>query len=344
MALLQAVSRPSLRLFQPRFGEETEREPARPLPPGVEPKTGLGDLWVGKRAPDKNGVGKMDINPLLDDSDWFRIDGDYQGLIAQKKVLLQNYRDAVSATLPEGEAGAKELLETMADYLPRTFPDQFEKQGRILTNNLTGDVFDLDHLQDDPIRVAAQLVQEDLVLIHPDEEGHYRVTSGAVCFPSNWNLREKLGKTIHETHDPVSTLNDSIGAMVDRFLGRMNPDRRFWRINFLTVQNPALTQVPEHPDLGTDGFRYKRIGNRMVEDMLLRSEREVFTKLPNSGDILFSLKTYITPFKDLPPAMAGHVRDLIENLPAGFVKGYKGWTPRQKAIVVDYLNRLAGDS
>ena len=307
---------------------------------GLTPGTHMHDFATRKPGADRNGIQNMDIKPLMDMGDIFRIDADYDTQVAQKKVLLQNHADAVSATAPEGAAGARELLEVMAEYLPEHFPDKFEKNGRILTNKATGDVFDLDNLPADPIAVAGMLVQEDLILIHEGEDGQFRLSAGSLSFPSGWSLKEKLGKTVAEIHDGVPEVNKHIGEMMNKFLARIKPDRSFWRINFLSFNTPVLTTHPDIPELEPEAD-FDEVTKRNVGKWYLRSEREVFTRVPQSGDILFSLKTYVTQFKDLAPGVAGQLSELYANLPARFVKMYKGWTKEQQQIVVDYMARKA---
>ena len=334
---------------QIHFGAKRQDSPAflTPLHTTRQPQH-LEDFANRKPGADRNGILYMDIKNLSDRNDWFRIDADYAAMIARKKEFMahRKSRKIVSATRPEGRAGARELLEMMAEHLPEAYPQHFEKQGRILTNKITGDVFDLDNLPDTPINIAAQLVQEDLVLIHPDGRGNYRVASGALCFPSGWSLQEKLGKTIKETHKPVPGVNTNIGDMINTFLQRLSPKRQSWRINFLTFSTPELSVMPDmdalYPDYNYPESGFDKITKETVGQLFLRSEREVFTKLPKSGDVLFSLKTYITPFSELPPETAAQLVELYSNLPDKFVALYKGWTRQEQQIVVNYLRQRAG--
>lgn len=307
---------------------------------GLTPKTGLHDFFISRtrHKAQHNGVAKMDIVPLNDKSDWFRIDADYTAMIAQKKALLKQYPDIVTATLPEGEAGARELLEMMAVYLPKHFPSRFKLEGRILENLTTQDRYDLDHLTADPIVVAGLLVQEDLVLLHQGADGKFTLTSGSVHFPSAWSLPEKLGEPLEAIHGPVTGLNENIGAAIQRFLEKLNPDKPFWRINFLSTTSPEMTHLPDVPELSNfrDGLETT---NANVERLYLRNEREVFTRLPQTKDVLFSLKTYITALRDLPPVVARKLAEVIRALPDSFVKEYKGWADSEKEAILKYLER-----
>ena len=52
-----------------------------------------------------------------------------------------------------------EMLELLADFLPKRFPDRFSMEGSVLTNHSLGDSWDLADKSLDPLEVSAQLVQ-----------------------------------------------------------------------------------------------------------------------------------------------------------------------------------------
>ena len=52
-----------------------------------------------------------------------------------------------------------EMLEMLADYLPRRFPDRFARQGSLLLNHSTGDAWDLSDRSQDAMEISALLVQ-----------------------------------------------------------------------------------------------------------------------------------------------------------------------------------------
>jgi dimethylamine monooxygenase subunit A len=351
---------PKLKLANPvsiclsRFGSSAERVAPdktaiqqQALEAGLTPKTHTYDFFMSRsrHQPEHSGVVKMDIIPLEDKTDWFRIDANYPRDLALKQQIQQELGHLTTITLPKGEAGAKELLEVMANYLPEQFPDQFEKTGRVLTNRQTGERFDLDNLPVSPIEVAGRLVQEDLVLLHKDDDGEYRLSAGSLHFPSGWSLQEKLGKTVVEIHEPVPLMNASIGEHIRRFLDRLTPAKQFWRINFLfstSTELPHLKDVPEEHPYSDVRFR-DGVENtpENVNRLVLRSEREIFTKLPQSGDVLFSLKTYFTRFRDLPGVVAQKLSEVLAALPQHFTEEYKGLDAQERQVVLDYLNQQA---
>jgi hypothetical protein len=352
----RSVPKPNPSLGILRFGSNPEKGAPdkaalhqQALDAGLSPKSHAYDFFMSRsrHQPIHSGVVKIDIIPLEDKTDWFRIDTNYQRDLALKQQIQQELGHLTTITLPKGEAGAKELLEIMANYLPEQFPDQFEKTGRILINRQTGERFDLDNLPASPIEVAGRLVQEDLVLLHKDEDGEYRLSAGSLHFPSGWSLQKKIGKTVVEIHEPVPLMNASIGEHIRRFLDKLSPAKQYWRINFLlstSTELPHLQDVPEDHPYSDNRFRDGDENTpENVDRLVLRSERELFTKLPQTGDVLFSLKTYLMRFRDLPGVMAQKLSDVLAALPEEFMEEYKGLNARERQVVLNYLNQKANN-
>ena len=66
---------------------------------------------------------------------------------------------AHSAWNLQAEEANREMLELLADFLPKRFPDRFSMEGTVLTNHSLGDSWDLADKSLDPLEVSAQLVQ-----------------------------------------------------------------------------------------------------------------------------------------------------------------------------------------
>ena len=294
------------------------------------------DLQNGKQSPKQNGIIKMDIQPLRDEKDWFRIDDGYTNAIRKKKSLMRTLGPEVGHTLPEGRESAKELVETMTEHLTMVYPYIFKKEGRYLYNLVLTDKYNLDNPNDDFINIAGKLVQEDLILIKARNDGKYYLVAGSLCFPSEWSLLEKIGKNISQIHSPVPLINQNLGPVIDRFLTGIRPGQQFWRINFLTTSSPRFSQLKNVK--GMNSYRSgDKITKETVDKLYMRNERETFTKLPKTGSILFSLKTYITPFSDLGPITAKNLGMLIKALPKETIRDYKMWSEEERMCVVNFL-------
>ena len=195
---------------------------------------------------------------------------------------------------------------------------------------LTGLAVDVGPQGADPLVAIACLASEDMLLLLPEQHGpHNRITyflkSGALLFPNDWSLRShfnrpepesmhlaaleewraakytslkaaRLGKSPYEIHDGhVSHYMQHFAARVDMFFARMEPGMRTWRRNW----GPRMTdELFLHSDMLPENLppltpeNWEKYG-------YLRSEHETFTKMPNSGAVIFTIKTFLWKLSEL---------------------------------------------
>jgi dimethylamine monooxygenase subunit A len=287
-----------------------------------------------------DGIQKLDIAPL-DRSDWFRFSNDYQDLLSAKSDLIDSQRQLVYQALPESEAGAKELFFTVVNWLKEHTPDKFLFTDVDVTNITTG--YRALFSSADPLLELGMLVEDDLVLLHKHQDNQYKMVAGFVCFPSNWSLNEKLGKSVREIHEPVHDLNHLIGDKIDAFLDILKVDKPQSRINFLVNFNPRLSQIPELK-LDQDLERPRLTPENIGDVLWLRNERETFTKLPESGDILFTLKTYQTPLREVTGKVARTIAELHQRLPENYRDFYRKLKPDEHQMLIDFLLQKSADN
>ena len=284
-----------------------------------------------------DGVQRLDIVPM-DSADWFRFDGERLPLLKQKDQLLESVPIHTYLTLPRAEAGACELLEKISNWVCKHQPEYFERRDDNLYDRTTGKLHSLD--SKDALRTAAMIVAEDLVLLNRDSDGRYRLVAGCVCFPSNWSLTEKLNKTVAEIHSPVPELNQRIGAKIDLFLERMKPERPQARSNFLINFDPELSQIPS-VYAGGPSNHPKLTKENIGEVLWLRSERETFTKLPQSENIVFTLRTYQMRVNEISSATAKVIAELHRTIPEQYRDHYRKLDTQEHQILVEYLEHRA---
>jgi len=138
-----------------------------------------------------------------------------------------------------------------------------------------------------PIVQAALMVQEDLVLMRKGESG-WRIAAACVCFPSSWNVRDKVGRPMHEVHSPgpgfgAGTRN---AMMIERIFDHLQPGEPVMRMNWSLYPDDRLFHGQERSDRPRSGE---------IGEIFLRVERQTLTKLPVSGDILFTIRIHVDP-------------------------------------------------
>jgi hypothetical protein len=243
----------------------------------------------------------------LDLENWLDLDSRTE-LLAQKLPLLQSHHAEVVATIPGSEVGAEEVLGLVQAELQRHGIDEDSQS--------TSDRSSLH-----PIDRAGRLVGEDLCLMEqrPELGTGYFLTAGSVCFPSRWVLSEKIGTSLDAIHAPVPGF-ESIAEATNRFFDAITIDRPAQRVNWTLIDDETLFQPVSAGRARDRTMDPSRIG----ETLHLRIERQTLRRLPDTGGVLFTIGTTVSPLTALSWAqrkdLAGSLAEVGEQTQA-----YKGW-------------------
>ncbi len=91
-------------------------------------------------------------------------------------------------------------------------------------------------------RLSLLCFEPDFVLLSRPE---LIVLGGCVCFPSGWNLTDKVGKPIEFAHAPVPDLNARLGRNIRTFLSGLKVGETFQRFNWGLSSSDRLDQSPQ---------------------------------------------------------------------------------------------------
>ena len=224
-----------------------------------------------------------------DPAELIELDERYPEEMAERRRLLAVRHGDVFAALPGSEAARREVLEVLAELLPRRFPAWFARDGAMLRNRLTGEDWDLGALPLDPLEVAGRLVQEDLCLLRLTPEGPV-LDAAVLCFPSRWSLAEKLGQPLATIHTRVPFYGERLARPVDRLMPKLRDGKLVVRLNWGITDDPALY---------AESRKFRREHNPDVtatnagETVWLRVERQTLRLLPASGAVLFGIRSHL---------------------------------------------------
>ncbi len=249
----------------------------------------------------------------LDLAHWIEIDENYQSEIFLKQKLLQQNHAQVFATIPRGFAGSAEALDLLKNHFTQYFPDHFD-----LCKFSGADLH--------PLEIASRNVQEDLVIMSKVDE-QWVMTAASVCFPSRWDLTEKINKNLHEIHAPVPEYEERIGMATDTMFDKFTPELPMWRINW-TILDSSDLHLPMSANqvrLDTKPLNPKDFG----ANTFLRVERQTLRALPMSKDVLFTIKTYVASLAQVDARDLHFRANLAKTLlsVSDETIGYKGWQP-----------------
>ena len=267
----------------------------------------------------------------------FEIDSDYEAQMALRRRLLAGRHAEVFAALKEAGPACRATLELIAAHLPEHYPHWFARDGRHLSNWLTGEAWNLADPPCDPLELAGRLVQEDLCLLEPGPAGP-RLTAAVLCFPTRWRLAEKLGRPIGAIHGPVPFFAERLGGPVERFMALLKPGRLVERFNWSILDDPALFQPGGHGRAAHDpAFTAGNAGERLW----LRVERQTLSRVPGTSAILFTIKVHQSSIEAIAgePAIAGRLAEAVRALPEETAR-YKSLLPFRAALL-RFLDRRA---
>ena len=254
----------------------------------------------------------------LEIDDWLEIDDSYQDEIRQKITLLREEHSQVFVALPESHQSAGELLALIKTHLSTFYPDvhvtaEWEGSNR------------------HPLEIASTMVQEDLVLMRKIDN-QWTLVAACVCFPSRWDLPSLLGADMHRIHAPVPHYEERIGAATDAMFDKFTPDRLVWRMNW-TVLDSADLFLPSSAD--RQGQPVPSDSKQCGETTFLRTERQTLRVLPESRDIVFTIRTRVDSLAQLAaqePAFRENLRSTLATA-SDETRAYKGWIPLWQALM-----------
>lgn len=249
----------------------------------------------------------MGLRPLADDA-WLERDERRDSDLAEKARLVAEERDQV-VVLAGCDDAAVELRDALRDWCGHHWPSE-----------------NWEEHDDHPLVAAAQCVQEDLVLL--EKRDTWRLTGAVVCFPSRWDLPSKAGATLDAIHDPVPGYADALAAPTNALFERLTPERSFWRLNWTLLDDETLFQPRSR----------RRAPQGDWNEWFVRVERQTLRRLPRTGAIVFTIRTYVTSVADLVGRDPAFVETLVANIETApsAMQEYKGWRG-----VADYLRSLA---
>jgi hypothetical protein len=231
---------------------------------------------------------------------WLEPDERRDEELTLKAELLERNYEVVVATESAGDAASRELLDEVKSFLTAYDP---------LISTVTDP-------SEHPIVQAARLAQEDFcVLVHDDA---WRLRAACVCFPSRWDLTQKIGTTLDEIHSPVPGYDGELSTPTNSFFDRLRPERSYWRLNWTLLDQPDLYQ-PQRARVAPSGE---------LADWFFRVERQTLRQLPSTSAIVFTIRTYVASAASLRANDDQFVLALLHGLdtaPAE-IKNYKGWT------------------
>ncbi|KAJ5161696.1 hypothetical protein N7492_007088 [Penicillium capsulatum] len=276
--------------------------------------------------------------------DWIELDNHYLKYHADKARRISERGEKCYGTAPEAMDGAIELLEELCAYLPERYPSMFQRTATGITNTVTNETFNITQrpLPEDPMATAARLIQDDLALMIERPDGEYYLLSGAILLAGFWRFRDKFGMPLSEIHTSgdVPQFREKLQRGMQNFFRRLKPEEPVLRNNYFIQVDEDLAWSrsigPEDSETASWNTAEK---NRAIEHHFFRSERQSLRRLPRSGAVVFTIRTYFEPITEVvkepyvPGRLASAIRSWGED-----VSRYKG-KEKYAEVLLEYLDQ-----
>lgn len=254
----------------------------------------------------REGMFRFELGLRLGDDGFFKASPDAAAILAGRADVLAAHPARHAAMLDEGA----ELLAAVRAFARETAG---VGPGRAVTG------------QECCVELGCTW-EPDFLLLKPAADGTHRLVGGCVCFPSSWDLREKMGLPVEAIHAPVPTLNEKLSSPISAFLQRIKQGAVWERWNWGLASVAALNH---HPALRHPGLH----AGSTLADSWLRIEHQAFRAMDAHGGLLFAIRISVLRLAELAqePQSAGRLAELLESMPDD-VAAYKGLTTARRTL------------
>lgn len=298
-----------------------------------------------KYRPYKKGPYHMTMGiKTLDPQDWLLLENSYRDITDKRARITHNERKHTVLTQPEAKESVHEAYEIFLDYLTTKYPMYFasdEKDPSLIYNKIRNE-----KLYKDPnrypdtetlIRTLARNMEEDfLILLFDDKTEQYYLRSGSFAFPSGFDPAQKMNLSLKDIHGPVPLYKQSIEKAMDKFFRRLKVGSFVYRLNW-GVQSHDKLYAPDLNHAQEEEVVTALDGSKLdFNNVFLRCERQVLTRLPKTKALVFTIRTYVTPLSEVrDEESAGDLCDAIDALPepVAHYKKTEEWGPAVKAYI-----------
>lgn len=153
---------------------------------------------------------------------WIELESTYKHRINQRKLLHAQHGRAILDFMPGSEAACQELMFMVIQFLCARYPQLFtlsnaKSSPTVFQNRILQTHVNISDAARDPLRFLLDNVPEDFLITQKDlGTGLYHLRGGVACSAIGWNLGTKIGKPLHEIHQPVPEFAGVLQSSVEK--------------------------------------------------------------------------------------------------------------------------------
>ncbi|KAJ4011961.1 hypothetical protein NW752_004355 [Fusarium irregulare] len=276
--------------------------------------------------------------------EWIELDNHFPKYHADKAARIAERGTKCVDTHPDAYPAAIELLQELADYLPARYPSLYERTSVGIKNKWSGEDFNIVErpLAEDPMAICARLIQDDLAIMVERPDGQYYLLAGAILLAGFWRLSDKFGMSLSDIHTSgdVPHFREKLETGMCKFFKRLRPETVYNRNNYFLQVDDSLAWSWSIGSEDAPSVSWSTAEkDKAIEHHMFRSERQSLRRLPKTGAVVFTIRTYFHPVTDIakedyvPGRLASAVRSWDDK-----VANYKG-RAKYGDVLLEYLDR-----
>lgn len=276
--------------------------------------------------PIKNGEYKITMGiKSIGFDDYIVLDKNY---INRTKVREKTLRELPDEIMVFNEI-ATDAVREYYDYVMRFFLTRFPmifyiKENQIYNSAkeqfLPKEAGDLD--PKDLMKILNSNLEDDYIILLKDKpDGEFILRASATGFPNGFHPLHNLNRELSTIHIPVPRYKEKLQLSMNRFFDRVKPYQFVYRVNWSIQTHTNLFTLDGNHGRTPEDAKAAKLDPETLDfnKVFMRCERQVLTKLPRSGALVLSVKTYLTPMskiraEGLGETMCGAIDGLPEDV------------------------------
>ncbi|KAI5951422.1 hypothetical protein KGF54_004496 [Candida jiufengensis] len=302
-------------------------------------------------------VGKTNFNPKMGiknisstPNDWLLIEDTYLKCTNLKQESLTKIPEQtmyISNDLRSINA-LKEFYSLVFKFYMKRYPQYFQYNNSTdeITNKINGFKSKLSTPKISTDQMLLNLgsnMEEDFILLlkdhnpkDPNEE--YILKGSIVGFPAGFDATDLFNKPISYIHEPVPQYEKNLKSSMHKFFNNLKIGDLWIRYNWSVQTHSNYFTLNNH---GRSGDKLKKLSISDIDfdnGCFLRCERQILFRLPLSGAIIMTTRTYLTNLNQikkegLASDMIFGIRSVPDDL--GFYKKREVWGD----AVIEFLSK-----
>lgn len=272
--------------------------------------------------------------------DWLLIENTYVDQTRLRKKYTEQYTKHTVLCYENDitTRAVREFYELVTNFLLTRYPKEFfysKKSGMVL-NSINGEKFPRyagKFLPRELLLCLSANIEEDFLILikdnpqDPDEE--YILRAGVTGFPAGFDPSHSHNQPISVIHSPVPQYRDRLKVSMGRFFNKLQPKDLWVRHNWSVQTHKSYFNL--NLNHGREGDEVKTLKYDDIdfeEGCFLRVERQIFSRLPKLRANIMTIRTYLTPMKNIKAE--GNGEELCRSIDAlpeelGFYKKRGAW-------------------